>query len=454
MDVPKRLHRPLVISRRAVRKYFRQRVVYPWELPSIMRKHIYTGAMGNIYFTLITGIFFIYYGNSVGMTPFHWGLMGGVSSFILTSQIISAILTERFGRRKLIWFVTAMAGRIARVAAILASMVLWRAGFPHAVAVLIGGVWLSNLFDALASPPWMSWLADIIPAREHGGFWGRRSAWIALSLVCTIVPAGYLMDRMPEDYKAGTAVAIFFAAGVLGIVDLVIHGTLPEPQAVTTGPAPLKERLLAPVLDRGYRPWLIFNGAWTFSMSLGGSLGTLYFLNELGIKKNFLGGTIVLASLPLVGSLMSSAWSGRLVDRFGPRRILWWGHLFWAMLPAFWLFATPSTALLWLGWSSLQGGLSSTAAVNAANKLITRYPKPEDRAIYVAVSSCIGNVAAGLGALTAGTTIRLLGEAPFDLFGLDVSAFHLLFVASLCLRSTSALTLIRRIKNPPEGGRG
>lgn len=34
-----------------------------------MRKHIYTGAMGNVWAHLISGIFFVYFGNAVGMTP-------------------------------------------------------------------------------------------------------------------------------------------------------------------------------------------------------------------------------------------------------------------------------------------------------------------------------------------------------------------------------------------------
>lgn len=450
MDLMSVANQPLEKSRQIVRSYFARRVVYPWELPSIMRKHIYTGAMGNIYFNLISGIFFIYYGNAVGMSRFQWGLMGAVSSFVLTAQLVSAVLTERLGTRKLLWFTAAVLGRVSRIAAIVLSLLLWRAGVSHPEIVLMFGIWFSNFFDALAAPPWMSWLADIIPARDHGGFWGRRSAWIAFSMVCVVVPSGYLMDRMPEEHKVTTAVAIFAAAALLGILDLVIHGTLPEPELARPPESPLFARLAAPFRDWRFRPWLVFNFAWTFSMTLGGSLATLYFLTELGIEKNFLGGTIVLASLPLVGGMLSARWSGRLVDRVGPRRVLYWGHLFWAMLPAFWLVATPATALAWLGWSSLQGGMSSTAAVNAANKLITRLPCAEDRAMYVAVSSCLGNVAAGLGALLAGTTLKVFGEWTGGFFGVEIGAFHLLFVASLVLRMTTANLLTKRIEDPSE----
>jgi len=112
--------------------YFAHRLVYPWERPSVMRKHIYTGVMGSIYFTLISGIFFVYYGNRLGMSRFQWGLMGGISSFLLTAQILSAQITQRTGRRKLLWFVSALAGRGMRLVGILLGLWMWQAGWSHA----------------------------------------------------------------------------------------------------------------------------------------------------------------------------------------------------------------------------------------------------------------------------------------------------------------------------------
>ena len=112
----------------AVERNFRQRLVYAWELPSIMRKHIYTGAMGGTYFTLVTGIVFVYFGNAVGMTPLLWGLMGGIASWVLAGQILSAVVTQRLGHRKLLWFVSALAERIVRLIGILVAYWLWHEG--------------------------------------------------------------------------------------------------------------------------------------------------------------------------------------------------------------------------------------------------------------------------------------------------------------------------------------
>jgi MFS family permease len=413
-----------------------------------MRKHIYTGAMGSTYFALVSGIFFVYYGTRIGITRFQWGLMGGISSFALAAQLASALVTQRLGRRKLLWLVSAMLGRAVRLMGILGSLWLWHEGSRWAAVALIGGICTANFFSAVATPPWMSWLADLIPEREHGGFWGRRAAWIALSVVCATVPASLLMDRVPEVWKLHTAVAIFVGATVLGLIDLIIHGTLPEPAMELPERNHVVEQLLAPVRDRGFRPWLVFNLCWTFSMTLGGSLATIYFVEELGIRKNFLGGTIVLTVVSLLGGILTAPGTGRLVDRAGPKRVLTYGHLFWALLPGFWLMASPRTALVWLGLASLTSGIASSAAVTAANKLITRFPPAQDRAMYVAVSSCLGSLAGGIGAIAAGTLLRALEGWSFTVWSSSFGAFHVLFVASLALRMASAVLLIPALRDP------
>ena len=427
------------------KSYFAQRVVYPWERPSIMRKHIYTGAMGNIWMLLISGIFFVYFGTAIGLSRFQWGLMAGISSWLIAAQPLSALLTERTGKRKAVWFYFAFAQRGIRLVGILLSLWLWRAGWPHAGVILMVTVCLSNFLGGMATPAWLSWLADIIPADQHGAFWGRRTAWMALSAVSVVVPAGFFVDRMPQEYKLYAMVAIFVVATAVGMLDLIIHRTIPEPIPLMSERSHFLSRILKPIRDCNFRPWLTFNMCWTFSMTLGGVLAAIYFLDELGIKENFLGGTVVLTCFMLLGGLLTGRWSGRLVDRVGTTRVLFWGHIFWAMLPLFWLVASPRVALLWLGASSLLGGVASTAATTAASKLITRLPPPEFRATYIAVSTSLASLAGGLGVVTAGTILRYLGDWTLEVTWFDLGAFRLLFIASLCLRLGSTLFLVRRI---------
>ena len=429
-------------------RYFARRIVYAWERPSIMRKHIYTGAMGNIWASLISGLFFVYFGTVIGLTPFLWGLMAGLSSWAVVAQLFSAVMTERSGRRKLIWFWFAILDRALRLAGVLVSLVMWQSGLPFSPVLLMLFICLANFFGNLANPPWMSWLADIIPEEVHGSFWGRRSAWIALSTIGVVVPAGYLMDTVPDRYRLYASVLIFTAATFIGIVDLLVHGTIPEPRMLKSPNGTFLASIFEPFKDPAFRPWLVFNGFWTFSMTLGGALATIYFIQNLGIKSNFLGGTLVLTSFSLVGSMLSGGWSGRLVDRIGSRRVLFMGHIFWALMPAFWFFSTPQYALVWLGVGSLIGGGSSAAATTASNKLISRTPPQSKRAAYAAASSTLGSLAGGLGVMIAGTLLKTLDGWSSEFLTLTIGPFRLLFLLSCLLRMSSTLIFIPRIPEP------
>jgi MFS family permease len=428
--------------------YFAHRMVYAWELPSVMRKHIYTGAMGNVWVTLMSGIFFVYFGTTVGLSELQWSLMAGLSSWLISAQIVSAILTERTGRRKLIWFLFAVAERSLRLGGVLLALWLWSHGSPWTATALIGAICLANFMGTMSSPPWLSWLADIIPEDEHGSFYGRRSAWIAASVIAVVVPSGFLMDRIPEAHKLQAVMWIFAGATLVGLLDLLIHGTLPEPPMELAPRTHVVRAMLTPLRDPAFRPWLLFNGCWTFSMTLGGVLASIYFVENLEIKRNFLGGVIVLTAVSLLGSVITGQWTGRLVDRLGPRRMLFCGHLVWAALPLFWVLATPATALVWLTLASLVGGTSSTTANTASNKYITRLPPPERRAMYCAVSSSLGNLAGGLGVLVGGLVIKSLADWHLQVAGWTFGGFHVTFVASSLLRFLSAALLIRNI---PEG---
>ena len=412
-----------------------------------MRRHIYTGSMGSIWASIISGIFFVYFGNAIGLTRFQWGLMGGISSWVIVAQIFSAKLTARIGRRKLIWFCFAISDRVIRSAGIFLALLLYINDLPGAGTVLIAGICLANLLGTMGAPPWLSWLTDIVPEEEHGRFIGKRAAWISLSTIIAVIPAGLMMDTVADEHKLTLVVALFGFATILGVADILIHGTIPEPPGfVENVRTSMLKDLIQPMKDRKFRPWLVFNAFWTFSMTLGGALSTLYFVDELNLKNNFLGGIIVLTAFSLLGTLLTGKASGRLIDRHGVKRVLFGSHIVWSILPLFWLLAGPESALLFIGLGSVFGGVSSTAGVNAGEKLMTRMPAPQLRPMYVAVSSTIGNFAGGFGVFLAGILLQVFERSDPILFSGSAAGFKILFLASFGLRLLSALILIPRIK--------
>ena len=87
------------------------------------------------------------------------------------------------------------------------------------------------------------------------------------------------------------------------------------------------------------------------------------------------------------------------------------------------------------------------SAGNASGKLITRLPESRDVAMYVAVSTCVGSLAGGMGPLVAGLLLHALEGVQWTVGARALGGFHVLFALSLLLRNASTL-ILRRIHEP------
>ncbi len=211
------------------RGYFSLRPVRPGELPSLMRKHILSGCMGAVWANLITGIIYIYFGNAIGMTQLEWGILGGISAWVVAAQVVGAVLGERVRSRKMVFFWFAISDRIIRLIGITCAYLLWRRGNHAGYLVFMTAICLGSLVGTVANGPWYGWLATIIPPQVQGTFWGRRDSLIALASVVVLLPSGLIMDLIPAAGKLEAAFAILVAASLIGFTDLIIHSTIPEP---------------------------------------------------------------------------------------------------------------------------------------------------------------------------------------------------------------------------------
>ncbi len=432
---------------------FGQRAVRPGELPAIMKRHIITGTMGSAWGNLITGIIYVYFGNAVGLSRLGWGILTGIGSWVVIAQPIGTILADRLGSRRVFWFWTALIDRVLRMLGVLAAFLLWSYGRPEAAVTFMVGICVGTFIGNLSPGPWYGWFVTIIPKEVQGSFWGRRDSWISLVVTLVVLPSGLVMDLVPAQYKTEASAVILLAASCVGFMDLLIHQTIPEPPvrrvAVERRKAWFRRAtygMLIPVKDRRFRPWLVFTASWNLSQSLGGSLATLYLLDNIGFKNDLLGGMFSMTIAGLLSTFLVARRLGRMVDRFGVKRVLKFSHLLWSFVPACWLVATPGHALFWVSLGSVLGTTFSTSATNASVKLATRFPAGDEGGMYIAVSTVVASVANGLGALLAGLFLTAVGSWTATVLGLVLSAFPVLFTISTVLRLATFFVLLPRVR--------
>ena len=426
------------------RKDFQYRDILPHELPHVMTRHIVTGAMGTIYgnLTVPTGMFVVAFGNIIGVTIKQWGILSAIYSFTLMIQLVAAYWSSRLGYRRLMWFLLETTSRLIRGIGIGLAFLLFLWGHALAAAwVMILLMSIGMLFSAGGNVPWMSWLADIIPEKVHGSFMGRRDAWISVATICVCVPLGLTYDMVPQTLRLHSLVVILGIGVLIGMIDLFLHRIIPEPRMTRKTEGTFWHEVLTPLRNPEFRYWLVFVFLYNFALFLGGALATIYFVENLQIKNNLLGGSIVLIAVPLIGMMAVSRWSGRLIDRLGVRIVLIVSYFFLTLFPVFWIVATPQTALIWLTIASFVSGAATAASTNAGNKLVLRMPQRGERGMYVALNAFMTNTAAGAASLIAGYFLSWQHAAHWSLPFKDCTAFELLFAISIVLRLVAWLLL-------------
>ncbi len=192
--------------------------------------------------TNLSGAPFLNLGYLAGFTDFHWGLLSGVASAATLAQLPASYHIERTGRRKHLFMWANIAGRLLwMVLGFLAVALLLLPGTPHVrmiivwVAVVV--VLIASVLGQLATPPWNTWMAELIPSRIRGRFFARRNAYAVTVQVVATVAIGLLLDRVsPQALRheiqdgirhardvpllVWTLLGLFIMAGVLGTLDI------------------------------------------------------------------------------------------------------------------------------------------------------------------------------------------------------------------------------------------
>ena len=278
------------------------------------RYHIISGSLAQVWLATC-GLPLIMFFDRLGASNQTINHISSLGLLAMLAQIPAALIGERLSRRKHFWFFCSLPHRLlwmfpAVVAYGLAGPADWAA---PATLVMIG---VSNCLAQMGSPPWQSWMADLIPEQIRGRFWGRRQAVGMSALLATLPAVGWLLDVFKGEF---IGFAVIFAFGALaGCVDVAIHAFgVPEPTAAPLPrDKPLWRRVFAPLKLRDFR-WLTLAMAfWQFSLGIIGGLSAVYLRRYYHASFIDLSLTSVAAAF---GSVASGFLGAYLIDRIGAR---------------------------------------------------------------------------------------------------------------------------------------
>ena len=435
------------------------------ELEASMRRNVAAGALGTVWLVAVYGLPLPLFMEAIKASGFQLGLMGAVRQAAMFAQLPSAFYVERLHRRKPYWATVAIIHRALWLIPALLPF-LWPDGGAYWVVVLIIVLGVSDALGNASTAPWLSWMADLLPAGRAGRFWGSRQRLLSVVLLIAALFFGWVLDAANRSGHGLIGFSIVFGlAALFGIGDIVVHLGVAEPTQIRSAPGQSAwSRITAPLKSRDFRRLTIAKGAWTAAMALPGYFnGTPGFFNVVYLHEAF-GATYSEASWLILSSALGAIlWShaiGHRIDRFGARRVAMTLITIGPLFTLAWFFASPTHIILPLIGSVPQPVLLMSAAsliiggfyagVQLCQLRLTQaFTGSAGRTVAMAVHWSSVGVIGAIGALTGGW-IKDHFPAAWGAYTLPLGAafsyFHVLIALQVLLAWGVALPLLKSVR--------
>ncbi len=421
----------------------------PRQLSRAMNYSIAAGGSGALFLTVCNNqpIFNVYMLNYLGVAPETLGLLLGLMQASGVLQLLSIIAYSLLPRRKALWMTGHLIHRFAGLA-VAGSAALFASGAGRAPAALLVSAAMLASWAAmnLTSSGWMSWMADLIPEATRGSFFLRRSAVFQGATVAWFFLASVLLDLFPDESRAGAYVLIFGVGAVGGVVDILLHIPIPEPERGSR-PRFAPADFVAPLRDRNFLRYAFAIGLAQLALNLAGPFQAPYVTSPEAIAAPnvWLGIMTVISQLTWVA--IAPLW-GFVMDRYGRKPAVLMGFLV-GLATLGYVFLTRKNHVYVLPLLSLAAGFFGPAFWEGSNQLMLTLAPPQRRVVYIGWYNTIIGVVSAFGAIGGGVLAESLEGFRLDAGPIKLRGFHVGQIACLVILGAAAIAL-RRVKEGRE----
>lgn len=362
-------------------------------------------------------------------TVFQIGLLSSVPNLAMAfSQLGAPRLAERAGSRK---------GLILPVVFLHALMWLPILLIPYLfpgqkIWWLIGFFTLSTVLGSLGNPAWGSIMAELVPDRMRGRFFGFRGKICGLVTLVFFFVGGATLHFSAANIFLGFSL-LFGAAMVFRLFSWYFLFKMHEPP-LSNGKTEhySTHSIFRDSGSSNLGRFIIGVSLMNFATSLAGPFFAVYMLRDL--KLGYLTYVIIIAMSAIANLTFMTFW-GRRADRAGNIKVLKVTSVLVPLVPLLWI---GSQQLYYLVPVQILSGFAWAGFNLASANFVYDASTPERRIRYIAVFNAMNGSAICLGALLGGYLAPYLPP----LLGYNLLT---LFLISGLLRGLVAATLLRRV---------
>ncbi|HSL93768.1 MAG TPA: MFS transporter [Bacillota bacterium] len=397
------------------------------------RKNIINSIGDGAWYAVMTGLttsFMGVYALALGASDAMLGWLAALPALVaLLSQVPAALITERAVKRMRVLWPSTVAFRLGYL---VFAFIPFLPIAPVAKAwVFIGLFAVMSFPGTVSGVSWTAMMGDIFPANLRGRIFGDRNMLLGIVALASTVAAGPLLDALPYPLNFTILFLVAFLALLISLVYLRRITERPDSDDISVVRTANLKSIAATLSDKPFLSFVAAMFVIHIGFNISAAMWTLLYVRVLLLSKTFIALITVVAQLT---SVLCFRWWGRLADRIGPRRALFYSVLLFAPQPFLHMFVKTSWPLIPLSIASGVAGSGFTLIL--FNVLLGVAADERKRPSYIAVFN-------GLMGLT-GFLAPLIGVAIYGHFSMNT-----VFLIATIVRLAGLLLFARQFRLKP-----
>ena len=394
------------------------------------------GGFSAVHSSITSGAYATGYALHLGASNAMIGLLSAASSWSGLLQVLSPLLIERLPRRKALCLI---AFGFSFVLWLPVAMLPFFVPDPWLPLAMVTFIIIAGLASSLAAPANSSWITDLVPGEIRGRFVSRQQSIIAAVGLVVSLAAGAYLDQFDENTRQAGFTSLFITAVAFGMGAIIVWSRIPEPPVQRVVRQPAGTLLTLPFKHKQFRTFMMLVSIRGMLTMIAAPFFAVYMLQTLSIPYSEI--ALFAAITTLVRVAVNPLWA-YLGDKFGYRPVLLICSSGLALLPLWWVFATPENYRITVPLIQAWGGLVGAGIPIARFNLMAKIAPEENRSIYIGCYSAMFNSASALGAMIGGITAAFCTDLPeLARFGYSISGLQYLFLIGFGLRLISGMLL-------------
>ncbi len=373
---------------------------------SMTKSHVGT-VIGTPWFLVATPtqILAVYFKNVLGVSSAQLGLLFSLLSFVAVVNLIAPWLYAKQTCIKKLWV---SSQKIVRSFALTYAFIAYAVsrGFSKDYAFVIMSVLIVSsmaLFHATNSG-WVTWLGNLVPEHRRSTFFTKRSVYIQLTNIISLLVITLCMDIFHEHIFVFFAILFALASG-LGFADVTICGYMDEPDI---RPQRINlEGFLAPLKNKQFLRVTALLGIATFAIQFSVNFLAPYITSETGLGiPNWWIGFMFFISQGLW--VLTIRFWGLIMEKFGRKHVVLFGLLYSYSFLGY-IVVGPGNYVWLLPIIAAVTGIFSGAFMEGTLQLVLQEAPTEGRNTYIAWYLGIVGLISSLGPIIGGIVLDLSG---------------------------------------------